>query len=244
MLTKNFGLKVNGDAFLSIANSIDFSIVRKLQSNRIALEALFFGQAGLLEDDIQEPYYLNLQKEYQFLKHKFNLSNQNIPPIHFFRLRPPNFPTIRLSQLASLYHSHQNLFSKIIELQSITEFYDLLSVGASSFWETHFTFSKVSKASKKTLTKTFVDLVLINTIIPIKFSYALHHGKQIDGEIVKLVQEIASEKNSIVEKFNALKPVSTSALQSQALIQLKNDYCSKNKCLQCAIGSEILTGNH
>lgn len=244
MLTKNFGLKVNGDAFLSMANSIDFSTVRKLQSNQTTLEALLFGQASLLEDDIQEPYYLNLQKEYQFLKHKFNISNQNIPPIHFFRLRPPNFPTIRLSQLASLYHSHQNLFSKIIELQSINEFYGLLSVGASPFWESHFTFGKVSKTSKKTLTKAFVDLVLINTIIPIKFSYALHLGKQIDGDIVKLVQEIASEKNGIVDNFNALKPVSTSALQSQALIQLKNNYCSKNKCLQCAIGNEILTGNH
>ena len=244
MLAKNFGLKVNGDAFLSLAKSIDFAIIRKLQSNQTALEALFFGQAGMLEDDVQDSYYLNLTKEYQFFKHKFGLSNQNVMPVQFFRLRPLNFPTIRLSQLASLYHSHQNLFSKVIELQSKNEFYDLFSVGTSPFWENHFTFQKVSKASKKTISKAFVDLLLINTIIPIKFSYALYLGKQIDDDIVTLVQEIASEKNSIVEKFNELKPVSSSALQSQALIQLKNDYCGKNKCLQCAIGNEILTGNH
>lgn len=243
MLAKNFGLKVNGEAFLSVANSFDFSIVRKLQSSQIALESLFFGQSGLLEDDIQDAYYLKLAREFEFLKQKFKLSNQNVLPIQFFRLRPPNFPTIRLSQLASLYNKNQNLFSKIIDLKSIKEFYNLFSVETSLFWESHYTFNKVSKSSKKQISKSFIDLLLINTIIPIKFSYALHLGKEIDDEILKLVQEIASEKNSIIEKFESLKPISTSALQSQALIQLKNEYCSKNKCLQCAIGSAILKGN-
>lgn len=243
MLAKNFGLKVNGDAFLSMANSVDFSMVRKLQNNKMALEALFFGQSGLLEDDVQEPYYLNLKQEYQYLLHKFKLSNQGVVPIQFFRLRPPNFPTIRLSQLANLYHQSQNVFSNVIELQSKDAFYDLFSVKASAFWETHYTFSKASKPSKKMVTKAFIDLLLINTIIPIKFAYANHVGKHIDDAIVTLVQEIASEKNSIVDKFNTLKKVSTSALQSQALLQLKNNYCDKNKCLQCAIGSEILIGN-
>ncbi|GGK25413.1 hypothetical protein GCM10007962_19640 [Yeosuana aromativorans] len=243
MLAKNFGLKVNGDAFLSMANSVDFSIVRKLQNNKMALEALFFGQSGLLEDDVQEPYYLDLKQEYQYLSHKFKLSNQGVVPIQFFRLRPPNFPTIRLSQLANLYHQNQNVFSNVIALQSKDAFYDLFSVKASAFWETHYTFSKASKPSKKMVTKAFIDLLLINTIIPVKFAYANHVGKHIDDAIVTLVQEIASEKNSIVDKFNSLKKVSTSALQSQALLQLKNNYCDKNKCLQCAIGSEILTGN-
>jgi hypothetical protein len=243
MLAKNFGLKVNGDAFLSMANSIDYSIVRKLHNNKTTLESLFFGQSNLLDDDIQETYYLKLVNEYQFLKQKFKLSNQNVEPFQFFRLRPPNFPTIRLSQLASLYNQNQNLFSKIIELKTVSEFYNLLSVETSLFWESHYTFSKASKPSKKKLTRPFIDLLLINTIIPIKFSYALHCGKQIEEDIIKLVQEIDSEKNSIIEKFETLKSVSTSALQSQALIQLKNEYCNKNKCLQCAIGSAILKGN-
>ena len=243
MLAKNFGLKVNGDAFLSMANSVDFSIVRKLQDNQIALESLFLGQSGLLEADIQEPYYLNLKQEYHYLVHKFKLSHQNVVPVQFFRLRPPNFPTIRLSQLSNLYHQRQNVFSKIIELQTKDAFYDLFQVEASLFWNNHYTFTKVSKPSKKTVTNAFVDLLLINTIIPIKFAHADHIGKHIDEAIVNLVQEIAPEKNSIVDKFNTLKKVSSSALQSQALLQLKNNYCNKNKCLQCAIGSEILTGN-
>ena len=241
MLSKNFGLKVNGDAFLSISNSFDFSVVRKLQSKVLGLEALFFGQAGLLEEDNQEVYYLELVKEYQFLKQKFSLSNLGVLPLHFFRLRPPNFPTIRLSQLAKVYHEQQNLFSKIMDVKSLDELHNLFTVSTSMFWETHFTFHKVSKQSKKIITKSFIDLLLINTIIPLKFSYAKNQGKVIDEEIIEIIQNITSEKNSIVEKFNSFKPIATSALQSQAILQLKNEYCNKNKCLQCSIGNAIIS---
>ena len=240
MLFKNFGLKVNGDAFASIANSFDFSIIRKQQSNLLSLEALLFGQAGLLEDDCQEAYFLELAKEYQFLKQKFTLTNTNVTSLQFFRLRPPNFPTIRMSQLANMYYLHQNLFSKIIAANTLNEFYTFFTVETSTFWETHYTFNKASKASKKKVTKAFVDLLLINTIIPIKFNYAKQLGKTIDEEIIRMLQQITSEKNSIVDKFNGLKKVSHSALESQALLQLKNEYCDKNKCLKCAVGNSLL----
>lgn len=242
MLAKNFGLKVNGDAFLSLANSIDFNIIRKTQNNITSLEALLFGQAGLLEDDVQEPYAINLKKEYDFLKHKFGLSNSQVSSLQFFRLRPPNFPTIRLSQLANLYHQHQNLFSKVMETINIEGFYQLFNIKTTDFWDTHYTFGKTSNASKKQLTKSFVDLLLINTIIPIKFSYAKYQGKLDEESIINLMQSIKAERNSIVETFHKIKPVTTSAVQSQAILQLKNKYCDKNKCLQCAIGSKILTG--
>lgn len=241
MLAKNFGLKVNGTSFLSVANSFEFSILRKQQANLEYIEALLFGQAGLLNEPIQEPYYMMLQKEYGFLKNKFNLNNNNITALQFFRLRPANFPTIRLSQLANVYFKHNNLFSKIIETKTLNDFYSLFSIETSTFWDTHYTFSKESKALKKKLTKAFIDLLLINTIIPIKFSYAKQQGKSVDEEVIQLIEQIASEKNSIVKKFNELKPVSHSALQSQAIIQLKTEYCDKNKCLQCAIGNSVLT---
>ena len=243
MLAKNFGLKINGEAFLSISNSFEFSVLRKQQSKLLSLEALFFGQAGLLESDNQEVYYLELIKEYKFLKQKFKLSNNSVTPLQFFRLRPSNFPTIRLSQLAMLYYEQQNLFSKTILTNSLDELHKLFTLSTSIYWDTHFTFNKVSKQSKKILTKSFIDLLLINTIIPIKFSYAKYQGKFIDEEIIEIIQNITSEKNSIVEKFNSFKPISTSALQSQAILQLKNEYCDKNKCLQCAIGNILLTGN-
>ncbi|WP_452223861.1 DUF2851 family protein [Lacinutrix chionoecetis] len=240
LLAKNFGLKVNGDAFFSLANSFDFAIIRKQQAKLLSLEALFFGQAGLLETDCQEPYFLALKKEYQFLKQKFSLSSKSVMPLQFFRLRPPNFPTIRLSQLAHVYHKHQNVFIKVIEAKNLEDFYTLFAVETSAFWETHYTFNKASKGLKKKLTKMVIDLLLINTIIPIKFSYAKHLGKSIDAEIIQLLEQMAPEKNSIVEKFNSLKKVSHSALSSQALIQLKTEYCDKNKCLQCAIGNQLI----
>ncbi|MCX7550580.1 DUF2851 family protein [Xanthomarina sp. F2636L] len=240
MLAKNFGLKVNGDAFFSIASSIDYANIRKLQTNQIALEALFFGQAGLLVEDIQEPYFLELLNEYQFLKQKFQLSNNEVIPIQFFRLRPQNFPTIRLSQLATLYGKQTNLFSKIIEIKSQKELYNLFQVSTSSFWELHYTFGKESKPSSKKIAKSFIDLLLINTIIPIKFAYARYQGRDINDELLELIQQIPSEKNNIISAFNSLKKVSHSALQSQALIQLKTEYCDKNKCVQCAIGNALI----
>lgn len=244
MLAKNFGLKVNGEAFLSLANSIDYNIIRKLQPNLTNLEALFYGQSGLLNEDVQDPYFNELASEYKFLKQKFSLSNDNVAPLQFFRLRPLNFPTIRLSQLANLLHQHQNLFSKVIEIDSVKAFYDLFKINTSEFWETHYTFGKQSKSSKKILSRSFIDLLLINTLLPIKFSHAHFLGKDVEDSILNLIYEIPSEKNRVIEKFNELKSVSKNALQSQALIQLKNEYCDKNKCLQCAIGSSILTRNH
>lgn len=243
MLAKNFGLKVNGESFFSLANSIDFSILRKLQTKQQILEALFFGQSGLLDNDFEDVYFKLLQKEYQFIKQKFQLDAKGVLPLQFFRLRPPNFPTIRLSQLASLYSKEQNLFSKVIQAKTKDDIYTLFQVHVSEFWKTHYTFNKVSKQSAKKITESFIDLLIINTIIPIQFSYAKQKGESIDQSIVELIQQIASEKNSIIKKFNDLKTISKSALQSQAIIQLKTEYCNKNKCLQCSVGNFLLDRN-
>lgn len=242
MLAKNFGLKVNGESFYSVAKSVDFSVVRKTQPNQQTLEALLFGQSGLLDVDIEDAYFVTLQKEYHFLKQKFNLNNHTVIKPDFFRLRPPNFPTVRLSQLANLYNCCQNLFSKIIALNTLEDFYKVFNVAASTYWNTHYTFGKTSKASSKKLSKSFIDLLLINTILPIKFCYAKQNGT--DAEVVNIALKMASEKNSIIGAFDALKKVSKSALQSQALIQLKTGYCDKNSCLQCAIGNHLLSKNH
>ena len=240
LLAKNFGLKVNGEAFYSLAQSIEFSMIRKVQSNLQQLEALLFGQASLLEDDVQDHYFTRMVKDYRFLKQKFQLSNQYVLPLQFFRLRPPNFPTIRLSQLAMLYHTHLNLFSKVMEAQTKDELYHLFNIKTSKYWETHYNFEKESKTSVKTLTKSFIDLVLINTILPLKFCYAKHLNREVDAQIIGLSTAIASEDNSIINAFNSLKKVSHSALQSQALLQLKTEYCDKNKCLQCAVGNALI----
>lgn len=240
LLTKNFGLKVNGDAFLSLANSFDFSIVRKIQSKSLQLEALFFGQFGLLDRQIESSYNVTLSKDYNFLKQKFNLSNSQVMPLQFFRLRPPNFPTIRLSQLAMLYHQHTSLFTKIISAESIEALYELFDISTSEFWNTHFTFEKTSRFVKKKLTKSFIDLLLINTILPLRFCYQRHLGQNASESSLLMAQKIASEQNAIIKGFNNLRPISNSALTSQALIQLKTEYCDKNRCMSCAIGNSVL----
>ena len=240
MLAKNFGLNVNGEALLSMARSIDFSIVRKLHSKPEQMEALFFGQAGLLTEDCQAPYFLKLVSEYRFIKQKFNLTNEGVLPLKFFRLRPENFPTIRLSQLAMLYSEHHGLFAKIIETQDKNELYALFKTEASLFWKTHYTFQKTSKMLKKGLSKAFIDLLLINTVVPLKFAYAKAVGKTDSSLLLNLISDIAPEKNSIVSMYDTLRPIAKSALQTQALLQLKNNYCDKNRCLQCAIGHALI----
>ncbi|HEY9220097.1 MAG TPA: DUF2851 family protein [Lutibacter sp.] len=240
LLAKNFGLKINSEAFMNFANSFDFSIVRKVSSNLVQLEALFFGQAGLLSNNYGSEYFENLKREYNFLKVKFQLTPISNGQIQFFRLRPNNFPTIRLSQLAMVYHSHQNLFSKIIEMEAIKEFYGLFDLATSNYWETHYIFESTSKKSIKKITKPFIDLLLINTIIPLKFLYLKSLGKNNISSVLTIIANIKPEKNEIISKFNELNIKSKTAFETQALLQLKNEYCSKQLCLSCAVGKELL----
>lgn len=242
-LAKNFGLKVNGEAFLSIAKSIEFSVIRKSQFDVLQLEALCFGQAGFLETEAQDPYVFELKSTYDFLKNKFSLSRAGVIPVQFFRLRPPNFPTLRLAQLAALYSRSLNLFSTLIETQSLDQIHTLFEGATSKFWETHYTFEKTSKSTPKKLTKAFINLLVINTIVPIKFAYNKFNRHSSQDDILEIMREIPMERNSIVNKFHSLYSFGKTALDSQALIQLKQQYCSKNKCLQCAIGSALLNRN-
>ena len=243
LLAKSFGLKINGEAFLNFASSFDFSLVRKVSNNVKQLEALFFGQAGLLSNKKESIYFEKLKKEFEYLQVKFRLTPILGGQVQFFRLRPNNFPTIRLSQLAFLYSKYQNLFSKIIEIESLELFYELFDVKTLPYWETHFTFEKESKKSTKKLTKSFVDLILINTIIPLKFVHLKSLGKNDFSSLFTILENIKPEKNSIISKYNDLKIKSPNAFKTQALLQLKNEYCSKQLCLQCAIGKTILNKN-
>tara|TARA_R110002126_G_scaffold277560_3_gene423564 strand:+ start:2030 stop:3301 length:1272 start_codon:yes stop_codon:yes gene_type:complete len=240
LLAKNFGLKINGDAFLQLANAIDFSIIRKVRFDENELTALFFGQAGFLEDDLEEVYLQNLKTTYAYLKHKYKLKSIAKNTFQFFRMRPNNFPTIRIAQLASLYFTHQHLFSKLMHISKKDDFYQIFNFRISDFWQTHYTFEKVSKKSPKRITKSFVDLILINTILPLKFVYLQHRNEFEQEPFLDVIRQIKSEKNSIISKFSDLKIKANTAMDSQALLQLKNNYCTQKKCLHCAIGNDLL----
>ncbi|WP_396590390.1 DUF2851 family protein [Allomuricauda sp. R78024] len=243
MLMKNFGSKVNGAFFLERAKLLNFPIVRKTRNSLNQLESLLFGYFGLLEnEDCRDVYYLQLKKEYKYLSKKFELSPAIGKP-EFFGLRPSNFPTVRLSQLANLYGKHENLFAALMEMDKLEDIYAIFETEASSYWDNHFTFGKVSKKSKKKLSNSFIDLLIINTIIPIKFCYAKHLGKDWNEDLISLISQIKKEENSIVTGFKNLGSKAKNALQSQAKIQLYNNYCSKNKCLQCSLGGHLLNRN-
>ncbi|MFC4478495.1 DUF2851 family protein [Flavobacterium chungangensis] len=243
LLAKNFGLNTNGNSFLQISMAIPFSVIRKESFEIENLESLLFGTAGLLEVEKEDVYYKDLKFRYFYLLHKYQIEKTYTEPLQFFKLRPDNFPTIRLSQLAALYHKHQNLFSKIIGLKSVDAVYRLLGVSASSYWQNHYQFDKESLKKSKTLSKSFIDLLIINTIIPLQFTYSNIMGESISEDLIDFINEVTSEKNVIMDKFNSFGIQSKTAFESQTLLELKNEYCERKACLKCAIGLELLKNN-
>ena len=240
MLAKSFGLVVNGASFLSIAQSIPFILIQKYRHNPDQLEALLFGQAGFLDVEAKDVYQLNQQQSYGYIKQKHGLKKSGVAVPKYFRLRPHNFPNIRLSQLANLYFERSHLFSSAIEATSVEQLYKLFNVSALPYWETHYSFGVTAASYKRTTSKAFIDLLLINTIIPIKFCYAQKMRHDNVEELLAMARSLTKENNTIINRFNALKKVAINAFDSQALLQLNKYYCSKLKCMQCAIGNEIL----
>ncbi len=241
LLAKSFGMKVNGEAFLNLSRSFDFSLVRKLAETENGLEVLFLGQAGFLDEVLEgEDYSKELQQEYRYLQRKYKLTPLFVKQFQFFRLRPANFPTIRISQLASLYKNETSLFSKIIASDSTESCYELFQVSASEYWRTHYVFGKRSVKRVKKVSKSFVHLLLINTIMPLKYAYWKSQGVSDFSKLEDFLRELPSEKNGILASFESLGVKAQDAFESQALLQLKNEYCSEKKCLQCAIGMELI----
>jgi hypothetical protein len=240
ILAKNFGLNTNGDAFLKIARSIPFIAIRKEAGEPENLEALLMGFAGLLEAEKEDVYYKRLKTVYDFLVHKYRLEKAPVASVEFFQHRPDNFPTIRLAQLAQLYHMESNLFSKIVSAATIAELHAIFKVDVSEYWRSHYQFDKLSPEKRKPLSTSFINLLLVNSVIPIRFAYAKSVGKDVSEDLIALTVELESEKNAVIDKFASFGIKSKSAFDSQSLLQLKNDYCAKGRCLDCAIGMELL----
>lgn len=243
LLARSFGSNVNGAYFLDRAKALDFSVVRKISQDAHQLESLFFGHFGLLDDvDCSDAYFLSLRTEYKYLTTKFGLTKCSGKP-EFFGLRPANFPTIRLAQLAKLYARDAQLFSKLIQAATVQELHKVLKVGVGSYWETHFTFGKQSRQTRKMLSNTFMDLLIINAIVPLRFCYAKQFDYDWNEDLIGLVSNLPPESNSILKNFEKIGSKTGNALESQAKLELFNSYCSKNKCLRCTMGVHILNRN-
>ena len=240
LLARNFGIKVNSDAFEKIARSISINILAKHKNQIHQTEALLFGQAGLLENNFTEAYPKMLQNEYLFYKNKYQLTPIQLP-IHFLRMRPSNFPTIRLAQLAMLIHNSNHLFGQIRESNSLKEIKSLLNVTANDYWHYHYTFDDTSAFKEKNLGMQMINNILINTIVPVLFAYGQYHKEQqYKDKALLWMEEIAAEKNEITKGFTTLNIENNNALDSQALIQLKNMYCNQKRCLNCAVGNKLM----
>jgi hypothetical protein len=239
-LAKNFGLNTNGDSFYNMANSIPFSIIRKEGNDLFNLESLFFGIAGLLEINKEDHYYKKLKGNFDYLVQKYQLNYNSNVPLQFFKHRPDNFPTIRISQLANVYYCQQQLFSEIIKADNVATIYEIFYKSVSEYWETHYQFDKISPKKKKALSKSFIDLLIINTIIPLQFAYAKSQGKEISEKLISLLNQVRPEANAIIDKFSSFGLKAQNAFETQALLQLKNEYCNKSRCLECTIGMELL----
>ncbi|MDN3677982.1 DUF2851 family protein [Flavobacterium paronense] len=240
MLAKNFGLNTNGETFMKMAKLIPFSIIRKESADVANLESLLFGTTDLFPLDVQDNYTKDLKNRFEYISQKHQLKKGTIDPVQFFKHRPDNFPTIRLAQLAMLYHKQQNLFSKVIVARTVKELRQLFEITITDYWQTHYQFDKESPKKKKQFSKSFIDLLIINTIVPIQFANAKSLGKEASESLLDLLREIAAENNIIIEKFSNFGIKAKNAFESQSLLQLKNEYCNRSKCLQCAVGIELL----
>jgi len=243
-LARSFGFNTNKQAFELLAKSLPVSLLGKHKDNLFQIEALLFGQSGLLDATSTDEYALKLQHEYQFLKSKYALNPIDGSLWKLLRLRPDNFPHIRIAQFAALIHSSSKLFSKIIDNPTVEYIKQLFDCQPSTYWQTHYLFGVESKMSIKKIGSRSVDGILINTVVPFLFCYATHKGKdELKDKSLQMLEQIPSENNAIVTNWQQLGLTSNSAYDSQALLQLKKKYCDEKNCLRCRIGHKVLTLN-
>jgi hypothetical protein len=247
MLTRYFGFRVNAAPFEMLASELPFRIIRKHSDSRFQVEALLFGTAGMLDeglfkDALSDEYYSGLVREYKILSAKYSLRNIHGWLWKFSRLRPSNFPTVRISQLAGLLSSPEGFFSKALEAESILTLRSLFGVIASEYWNNHYVFGKRSINVPKSAGSQAADILLINAVIPVIFVYGIKRDKSdIREKAISFLEEIAPEKNLITQEWSIAGIESGSALYSQALIQLRNNYCRKRRCLDCRIGNILIS---
>jgi hypothetical protein len=240
-LSRGFGFKLNSDAFETLAKSLPQKYLGKHKDNLLQIESLLFGQAGLLSEEFTDQYAQSLWHEYSFLRKKYEIKPISGHLWRFMRLRPLNFPTIRIAQFAMLIHKSAGLLSKLLEAENTNQLIQLLDVGCSEYWQTHYQFGKASASREKRLGQDSIILLIINTVVPFMFTLGLHKDSQsLKDKALKLLEELPGEVNSLTKKWSSLGMDINTAGKSQALLELKNNYCDLKKCLNCRIGNALI----
>ena len=253
-LARNYGFGINGDAFETWAKLIPLQSVAHHRDNLMQIEAFFLGQAGLLDiaaiperyqqQALNDSYFTELKSEYQYLAHKFGLQAMDANQWRFLRLRPQNFPHIRIAQLAHLYYEQRAGLSHLLECESVKEVRELLATQVTHYWETHYVFGEESAKSEKKLSAASLNLQIINTVAPILFAYGKHkNAEKYCERAFDFLETLKAEENHIVRMWKEVGLMVETAGDSQALIQLKKEYCDRKDCLRCRIGYEYLKGS-
>lgn len=243
LLCRNFGFGVNSDAFERLARSLPLKCILKQRPSASQVEALFLGQAGLLNDSTgnRHHYYRLLQQEYSFLRKKYGLEPLEPHIFRNLRLRPDATPHIKLVELAAIWIRHDTLFSSVLSARTPRELKDFFRVPASAFWDTHYNFLRPSPHRKKQLGENALNMLLINTVVPLMFAYGLYHRMdEHKARALRLLASIPPEQNSIISLFSQVGMKPRNAGDTQALIQLKRNYCEQKKCLYCRLGFQLL----
>jgi len=242
LLARNFGTPTNADPFELLARSLPIKILGKHKSSLLQIEALLFGQAGFLSDSAcDDDYFQSLKKEYDFLQHKFALLPLEKHLWKFLRLRPSNFPTVRIAQFAALIYNSSGLFSRVIETKEITALTKLMEAKASAYWDTHYLFGVQAKPQAKRIGKSMTNTIIINTVIPILFLYGTtRDAQEFRNRAIDFLEALPSESNAITKTWGEHGIAVKNASYSQALIQLKKQYCDRDHCLRCRIGNKII----
>ena len=246
LLARNFGFKVNNEPFLQLAKSLSFKTLLKHTDKPIQIEALLFGQAGFLDIEVGDEYYLLLQREYHVLSKKYGLYGRRLKRAQwrFLRLRPANFPTIRLAQFAALIVQDKNIFSRIFDVADTPFFRALFSVRQSEYWQHHYQFNRKSKHAVAGLGDSSIDTILINTVAPLLVAYGKYNDQQtVVDRAVEMLRAIPPESNTITKSWSDLGYAALTAFDSQAMIELYNQYCQRRNCLNCTIGASLLKPN-
>lgn len=240
LLARNFGMKVNGEAFEAIARSLPLTLLARHKNQLHQLEALLMGQGGLLENNFTEKYPGMIQSEYRFLQRKYNLQPISMP-LHLLRMRPGNFPAVRLAELAKLVHESVHLFARIKEAASANAIRHLFDITANDYWHYHYHYDEASSFRKKKIGEAMIDNIIINTVVPVLFAYGNYHNdEKTKWRALECLEQVRPEKNRITHGFRTLNIRAINARDSQALIELRNEFCEKRKCLECALGNAIL----
>ena len=244
LLARNFGMTVNADAFEAMARSLPLTILSKHKKQIHQLEALLLGQAGLLEAEFKEDYPIMLKKEYRFLKNKYTL-RPVAANVFFLRMRPGNFPTIRLAQLAMLVSESVHLLSTIKESGSVNDIKNRMDLTANDYWHYHYRFDTPSAFKHKNLGGAMIDNIIINSVVPVLFAYGNYHGEgKYKLKALEWLEATEAENNLITRGFELLGIENKNAYDSQAIIELKTHYCDMKRCLECSVGNFLLKASN